>query len=165
MKKIEADVEVKIRRAIEKEIEEILKIEQKEIYPELTLKQMQDWEEGEEPFYQEFVAEVDNEIVGSVTLEIRDVKEKEVVAELLQISVEGKAQKMGVGTKLLRTSLAMMEKRCSKEGFRLVGLIVQTGTDEATGFYEKIFPIYQKKVFPKTWEDGEGMVFYFFPLL
>ncbi|KPJ71610.1 hypothetical protein AMJ50_01205 [Parcubacteria bacterium DG_74_3] len=154
---------MRIRKMKEDEIKETLTIEQKELYPELTSEQMRSWVEGKGPFAPQcFVAEKDSTIVGFIVLSPYEVRNKEVLLEISTIAVRSENQRQGIGKNLIEASLSEVKNLWSKEGFRVVGLLVETGEDEeeAIAFYEKILPSFQKRIFREIWEDEKGIVFY-----
>ncbi|MBZ9572223.1 GNAT family N-acetyltransferase [Patescibacteria group bacterium] len=155
---------MKIRKMKETEIEEVMKIEQQEIYPELTLEKIKDWMKEEGLFTPQcFVAEEGGAIVGFIVLSPYDIRGDELLLELSAIAVKQKTQRQGIGKNLLNTSLVEVRKHWLNAGFKVTGLLIETCTDdkEAIAFYEKVLPFFQKEVFEKTWSDEEGIVFYF----
>lgn len=145
------------------QLKTVMEIEQKELYLELKREQIQQWMEGEGVFApQSFVALLNGEIVGFCVFEIYEINGKEIIVSLDAIAIKKLYQKKGIGRYLLEISLKQARKYWEKE-FKVKGLIIETGTDEATGFYEKVFSSFQKRVFPGIWSDGKGMVHYFIP--
>lgn len=148
-----------------KDLKERFKIEQKELYPELTKEQLEEWMEGEGVFSpQSFVVSLNGEIVGFCVFEIYEVNANEIIISLDAIAIKKESQKQGIGRYLLETSLEEAKKYWSNKDFKVKGLIIETGTNEAVGFYEKVFPSSEKKTFPDIWSDGEGIVHFLFHL-
>ena len=154
-----------VRRMKRSELKEVvLGIEHDELYTELDISEIQLWVEREGVFSpQSFVISVNEEIVGFSAFTICELKDKKIIISLGAMAIKKEFQNQGIGRYLLETSLEQAKKHWEKE-FRVKGLIIETGTEEATGFYEKVFSSFQKIIFPDVWDDGEGMVIYFIPL-
>ena len=157
--------DVVIRKMKGKELKRVIEINRKELYPELEGWQIQQWMDGEGVFSPEsFIVLLDKKIVGFIVLEIYEIRGKEAIWEISAIAVSQEYQKKGIGTKLLREAISEIQESSFQKGFKAKGILIETGTDEATGFYEKVFSSFQKKVIERTWIDREGMVIYFVPL-
>jgi len=156
---------VRVRRAKKKEFKEILKIENKELYPELTESQLKEWMEGEDIFSpQSFVILSDDKVIGSCTFEVYELRRNEIIISLDMIVVSEDFQRKRFGSKLLLESIKEAKNYWNSAGFEVRGLIIETGTDEAGGFYEKVFRKnfnFQKTTIENIWSDGEGIVHYF----
>ena len=152
-----------------KELKEVMEIEHEVLYQELEKSQIRQWVEGEGIFApQSFVMLIDKRIIGFTVFEIYEIKRVDGVNEII-ISLDAMAisedfQKKGNGKKLLKESIERAKDYWNTRGFKVKGLIIETGTNEATGFYKKVFPSFKKRVFPDIWSDGEGIVHYFIPL-
>lgn len=157
--------EVTIRETKKKERNEVREIQHKVLYPELTALQNKEWNEGEGVFSpQSFVVLLSGEIVGFSVFEIYEVKANEIIITLDAIAIKKDFQNQGIGKILLKEATEKAKNYWDGKGFRARGLIIETGTDEAGNFYEKVFPSFQKKVIEKTWIDEEGIIIYFVPL-
>jgi len=158
---------VKVRRAKRREFKEILKIEQEEIYPELTIDQLENWTEGEGRFEAQcFISLFKGKVIGFAIFEIYEIRGTEIIIQLDAIAIKKEYQGMGFGSKLLTTSLDEAKKHWDSQGFKTVCLMVETGIDEAGGFYEKVFHNFnfQKTTIKDVWSDGEGIIHYFIHL-
>lgn len=161
-----------IRKIKKKEFKDIITLEQRELYPELTVSQLKAWvEETREFSPQLYVAVLNGKIVGFNIFSIYEVNEDklgvlEIILELSAIAVRSNYQRQRIGEKLLNDSIKEAKRYWENEGFKVMGLRIETGTDEAPGFYEKVLPAsaLQKAVFEKTWSGGEGIVEYFLSL-
>ena len=148
-----------------KELKKVIEINRKELYPELKAWQIQEWMDGEGVFSPEsLIVLLDKKIVGFIVLEIYEIRGKETIWEISAIAISQEYQRKGIGTKLLRKAISEIQKSSLQKGFKASGLLIETGTDEAAGFYEKIFTSFQKKTFEGIWSDGQGMIHYFIPL-
>lgn len=157
------DMNVIIERIKKKQVKPVIRIEEDELYPELK-GEIQLWMEGEGIFApQSFVALRDEKVVGFTVFEIYEIKDNEIIISLDAMAIKREFQNQGIGRYLLEKSLEQVKKHWEKN-FKAKGLIIETGTDEAGGFYEKVFSSFQKKVFEKTWSDGKGIIIYFVPL-
>lgn len=158
--------DVIIREMERKELKRIIKIQQKELYPELEDWQIKQWTEGEGIFApKSFVVLRDEKIIGFIIFEIYEVKRVENINEIIisldSIAISEDFQKEGIGKKLLKEGLEKAMNYWDGKGFKVKGLIVETGTEEATGFYEKVFSSFEKRIFPNIWSDEEGIVHFF----
>ena len=150
-----------IRKMGRKELKEVMKIEQKELYSELEDWQLQQWVDGDGIFaLQSSVVLKDGKVIGFTVFEIYEVKDNEIIISLDAMAIKREFQNQGIGRCLLETSLEQVIKHWEKN-FKVKGLIIETGTDEAGNFYEKVFSSFEKKVFEKTWSDGKGIIIYF----
>lgn len=162
-------IDVSIRKMGRKELKEVMEIEHEVLYQELEKSQIRQWVEGEGIFApQSFVMLIDKRIIGFTVFEIYEIKRVDGVNEII-ISLDAMAisedfQKKGNGKKLLKESIERAKDYWNNRGFKVKGLIIETGTDEAGGFYEKVFSSFKKKVFEKTWSDGKGIIIYFVSL-
>lgn len=149
------------------EIEEVMEIEQKELYPELTTEQIKDWMESRGLFAPQcFIATSDGIITGFIVWSPYDIRNDEIILELSAIAVKRENQRQRVGRRLLEISLSEVKTQWFNEGFKITGLLIETLEDEkgAQAFYEKISPSFQKKVFENALGDKTGVILYFIPL-
>ena len=158
---------MQIRKAEQDDFDDTVSIEQKVLYPELSIQELESWIESEDNFEATiFVAEKAGKIVGSASYEIYEVKGSEIIITLDTLVIDKKNQGQGVGKQLLLTSLREAVKFYQKAGrFKVIGLFIQTDP-EVAGFYEKVFPAekLQKKDFSSVWKSGEGIILLFVPV-
>lgn len=131
---------MKVRKMRPEEEEIVVRMERKAIYPELSLKKMQQWIDGEAIYNPlTFVLENKGEIIGGVRWEIQDyLDETRIILHLDGLFIEEKWRKQRLGRRLLLESLDAAKLYYQNQGLKVMGLLIQT-TEEAARFYQKIF--------------------------
>jgi len=90
------------------------------------------------PRAQYFVAKINGETAGYILWIEKGGFRKEAVFELEQIAVGKNFQGRGIGTQLIKESLAEIKKYLEKRGAKLKAVEVTTGTDnKAQNLYKK----------------------------
>jgi ribosomal protein S18 acetylase RimI-like enzyme len=86
-----------------------------------------------------FVAEKDGELIGFIEWIQKSGFRKEAVLELEQLAVQPGFQGQGIGTALIKDSLAQMDRLLKKRNARLKSIMVTTRTDnQAQELYRKV---------------------------
>lgn len=86
-----------------------------------------------------FVAEKDGELIGFIEWIQKSGFRKEAVLELEQLAVQPRFQGQGIGTALIKDSLAQMDRLLKKRNARLKSIMVTTRTDnQAQELYRKV---------------------------
>lgn len=157
---------MQVREVKRKDYSKITELEQKVLYPELSIEELEQWEEGKGRFKSKiFVVEKNGTVVGLAVYEIYEINGSEIVLTLDALVIDENCQGQGFGRKLLIESFQKAIEFYEGEDrfkFRVVGLLIQTDLEPA-GFYEKVFSVekFQRKDFSKVWSSGEPLVIFF----
>jgi len=145
-----------------------LKEERKAIYPELTIKQFQDWVDGENPPYallQYALVDDSQEIIGGAVVEVHDhLDEKRVLLVLDAIWVKSGWRRKGLGRQLLQETFEEARRYYQKHGLNPVGIMIQTTSlDEGAAefYHQSINPPYSVT---EQEMDGVKIVVFLVPL-
>jgi ribosomal protein S18 acetylase RimI-like enzyme len=86
-----------------------------------------------------FVAEIDGSVVGFIEWIQKSGFREEVVLELEQLAVQSYPQRRGIGTALIRESIAQIDRLLKKRNARIKSILVTTRTDNpAQQLYRKV---------------------------
>jgi len=132
---------MEVRRIKPEEEKSFLRMEREMLYPELSLKKMQQWVDGEGSYAPLiFVLDEAGEIVGGAVWEIYEhLDATQIVLHLDAFFIKEKWRGQGFGRQLLNESLAAARIEYWEKGLRLVGFIIETTSlaEGAVDFYRK----------------------------
>ena len=116
-----------VRRAEDRDLDEIVRVWKSNIYSAVTPETIEFWFRRNKKYF--FVCELDGRIVGFVA---GTVKSPERI-HISGIAVDAEHRRKQIGSALLST----IERESYKEGFRKVTLEVRKSNEAAIKFYEK----------------------------
>ena len=157
----------------EEDIPMVAAILQKEVYNELSQDEMEDWlkNSARPPYLECFVAEGPNEeIVGFISWGLSDMYDKQIILEIEMIAVEQQFHRKGIGSRLLRETLARVKDIWKKGELEVVTVRVETDGDNriAQNFFSKILSmlgLLRVTTTPMVWSttpSGEGDLIQYF---
>ncbi|MDI6591748.1 MAG: GNAT family N-acetyltransferase [Patescibacteria group bacterium] len=136
---------MKIRKAEEGEIGEIAKIIREEIYPEISVTEMEEWIKGlgwpPNPYLWWFVVEKGGEIIGCMRWAIWDFCKDEILLLSSWIGIKKEYQNQGIGKELWREAFNRVKQYWQEKGKKIAAIFTETDEDNkrACHFYRKLF--------------------------
>jgi GNAT superfamily N-acetyltransferase len=159
---------MEVRYARPEELNVIAKIIRDQIYPEISLEEMEEWIKGigwpSNPYVQWFVLEKEGEIIGAMRWEVYDRYGEKLVLMSSWIAVREGYQKQGYGRYLWQKSKEIVDDYWKSRGCKVKLIFTETEEENlrACAFYRRALGNNLIEVrMQNTWHLENNIVWFF----